>query len=60
MKTGRKLFHDVLIWSGGLFIIASTIIFMFNINSYWVPATLGFIFICAVIVYLVSAGFGDA
>ena len=60
MKTGRKLFHDVLIGFGGLFIIASTIIFMFNINSYWVPATLGFIFICAAIVYLVSAGFGDA
>jgi hypothetical protein len=60
MKTGRILFHDVLIWSEGLFIIASTIIFMFNITSYWVPATLGLIFICAVIVYLITAGFDDA
>ena len=58
MKTGRERFRDVLIWAGGLFIVASSIIFMFNINSYWVPASVGFIFICAVIVYLVMGGFG--
>ena len=60
MKTGRKRFNDILKWAGGLYIIGSTIIFLFNLDSYWVPATLGFIFICAIIVYLVSAGFGDA
>jgi len=59
MKTGRKLFHDILVGSGGLFIIGSTTIFWFNIESYWIPALVGFIFICAVIVYLVSAGFGS-
>ena len=58
MKTGRERFRDVLIWCGGLFIVASIIIFMFNINSYWVPAMVGFIFILAVIVYLVMGGFG--
>jgi hypothetical protein len=60
MKTGRERFSDILKWAGGLYIIGSTIIFLFNLDSDWVPATLGFIFICAVIVYLVSAGFGDA
>ena len=60
MKTGRERFHNVLIWCGGLYIVGSMVIFMFNINSYWVPATLGLIFIGAVIIYLVSAGFGDA
>jgi hypothetical protein len=58
MKTGRERFRDALIWAGGLFIVASTIIFLFNINSYWAPAAVGFIFIIAVIVYLVLGGFG--
>ena len=58
MKTSRERFHDVLIWCGGLFIVGSTIIFMFNINSYWVAAMVGFIFMLAVIVYLVMGGFG--
>ena len=58
MKTRRERFHDVLIWCGGLFILSGTIIFMFNINSYWVPAMVGFIFMLAVIVYLVMGGFG--
>ncbi len=58
MKTRRERFGDVLIWAGGLYIVSSTIIFMFNINSYWAPAMIGFAFILAVIVYLVMGGFG--
>jgi hypothetical protein len=58
MKTGRERFRDVLMWAGGLYIVGSMVIFMFNINSYWVPAGLGFIFVLAVIVYLVMGGFG--
>ena len=58
MKTGRERFHNVLIWCGGLYIVGSMVIFMFNINSYWVPAGLGFIFVLAAIVYLVMGGFG--
>ena len=58
MKTGRQRFRDVLIWCGGLFIIGNTVIFMFNINSYWAPAMIGFAFILTVIVYLVMGGFG--
>ena len=57
MKTGRKLFHDVLIGSGGLFIIGSTIIFLYNLNSFWVPAGLGCLFIFTVIIYFVWGGF---
>ena len=58
MKTGRARFHDVLMWAGGLYIIGSTIIFLVNIESYWVPAMIGFIFILAIVVYLVMGGFG--
>ena len=58
MKTGRARFHDVLMWAGGLYIIGSTIIFPVNIESYWVPAMIGFIFILAIVVYLVMGGFG--
>jgi|GEM_PF-709725 hypothetical protein len=58
MKTGRAQFRVVLIWVGGLFIIGSTIVFLFNLDSYWIPATIGFFFILAVIIYLVMGGFG--
>jgi hypothetical protein len=58
MKTGREWFRIVLIWAGGLYIISSAIIFLYNLNSYWVPAIVGFFFILAVIVYLVMGGFG--
>ena len=57
MKTKRERFHDALIWAGGLFIISSTIIFLYNINSYWIPAGLGCLFIFAVILYFVWGGF---
>ena len=57
MKTGRKRFRIILIWIGGLFITGSTIIFLINIDSYWIPAAIGFIFMLVVIVYFVSGGF---
>ena len=58
MKSGRRRFRDILIWVGGVFIMGATIIFMVNLNTFWVPAIVGFIFILAVIVYLVMGGFG--
>jgi hypothetical protein len=58
MKTGRAQFRGVLIWAGGLFIIGSTIVFLLDLDSYWIPATIGFFFILAVIIYLVMGGFG--
>jgi uncharacterized membrane protein len=58
MKSGRRRFRDILIWVGGLFIMGATIIFLVNLNAFWVPAIVGFIFILAVIVYLVMGGFG--
>jgi hypothetical protein len=57
MKTGRERFHDVLTWVGGSFIIGSTIIFLYNLNSFWVPAGLGCLFIFTVIIYFVWGGF---
>ena len=57
MKTGRKRFRFILLWIGSLFITGSTIIFLVNIDSYWIPAVIGFIFLLAVIVYFVSGGF---
>jgi len=57
MKTKRERFRVFLIWSGGLFIIGSTIVFLYNLNSYWVPAGIGCIFIFFVIIYLVWGGF---
>jgi hypothetical protein len=57
MKTGRERFREVLMWAGGLFIVGSTITFLYNINSYWVPAGTGCIFIFAVIIYFVWGGF---
>ena len=57
MKTGRKRFRFILLWIGSLFITGSTIIFLINIDSYWIPAAIGFIFMLAVIVYFVSGGF---
>jgi ribose/xylose/arabinose/galactoside ABC-type transport system permease subunit len=59
MKTTRERFRDVLIWAGGLFIISSTVIFLYNINSYWVPAGIGCILILAVVIYFVMKGFSD-
>ena len=57
MKTKRERFRVFLIWSGGLFIIGSTIVFLYNLNSYWVPAGVGCIFIFFVIIYFVWGGF---
>ena len=59
MKTKRQRFGEVLIWAGGLFTVGSTILFLFNLDSYWIPAGVGCIFILAVIIYFVSAGFND-
>ena len=59
MKTTRERFRDVLIWTGALFIISSTVIFLYNINSYWVPAGIGCLFILAVVIYFVMKGFSD-
>ena len=57
MKTGRERFHDVLMWAGGSFIVGSTIVFLYNLNSFWVPAGLGCLFIFTVIIYFVWGGF---
>ena len=57
MKTKRAWFHDILISMGGLYIIGSTVVFLYHINSFWVPAGLGCIFIFAVIIYFVWGGF---
>ena len=59
MKTKRAWFRDILIWLGGLYIIGSTVVFLYNLNSYWVPAGLGCIFIFAVIIYFVWGGFPE-
>jgi hypothetical protein len=59
MKAKRKQFREVLIWTGGFYIISSTFIFLYNLNSYWIPAGLGCIFIFAVIVYFVWGGFTE-
>lgn len=57
MKTGRERFRIVLMWAGGLYIVGSTTIFLFNLPSFWIPAGMGCAFILAVIVYITSAGF---
>jgi hypothetical protein len=59
MKAKRKQFREVLIWTGGFYIVGSTFIFLYNLNSYWIPAGLGCIFIFAVIVYFVWGGFTE-
>jgi hypothetical protein len=59
MKAKRKQFREVLIWTGGFYIVSSTFIFLYNLNSYWIPAGLGCIFIFAVIVYFVWGGFTE-
>ena len=59
MKAKRKQFREVLIWTGGFYIVSSTFIFLYNLNSYWIPAGLGCIFLFAVIVYFVWGGFTE-
>jgi len=59
MKAKRKQFREVLIWTGGFYIVSSTFIFLYNLNSYWIPAGTGCIFLFAVIVYFVWGGFTE-